>query len=412
MNAASPISYSALLKQNKSFRNLFYALSISTLGDWFYSVALMGLVYSMTNSPLILSFIMLASALPRLLLSPFVGVFIDRYDKKKTMIVADIVRGSLIFILIPFSTNLTMLFVITVLNSIASIFFMPARQAVIPSLVDKQHLIIANSLSNVVYGLMGIIGASLGGALTALISHSVSFSINAISFFICAGIVFFTHIPRVETKKEESLSYMCQVKEGYTFILRSRIIFALVIVGLSWGIVAGAYQVLIIMYATDVFEAGDIGIGLLYATAGLGTLIGSWIVAKYYSTNMEKMKKVFGWAYLIQGVFFVFFVLMDQLWLGVIMLLVMRVAGGLITPIDSTLLQMYTPKEMLGRVFTFHTASYSSFMQVSTFLTGILLSSFSLLHVGLLFGVLCVVVSVYWLLAYYTNQLVEKEEVT
>jgi MFS family permease len=408
MNTTSSISYSVLLKQNKSFRHLFYALSISTLGDWFYSVALMGLVYKMTDSSLMLSLIMLASALPRLLLSPFVGVFIDRYDQKKTMVVADIVRGVLIFVLIPFSTNITMLFVITVLNSIASIFFMPARQAVLPSLVEKKNLIIANSLSNVVYGLMGIIGASLGGALTALISHSVSFSINAMSFLICAVIVFFTHIPFIEKKRGESYGY--QVKEGYLFILRNRLIFALVIVGLSWGIVAGAYQVLIIMYATDVFKAGDIGIGLLYATAGFGTLLGSWIVAKYYSTNIKKMKKVFGWAYLIQGLFFIFFVLTEKLWLGMVMLFVMRAAGGLITPIDSTLLQTYTPKEMVGRVFTFHTASYSSFMQVSTFLTGILLSSFSLLHVGLLFGVLCVIVSVYWLIAYYTNRLVEKEE--
>ncbi|PEA55076.1 hypothetical protein CON64_09330 [Bacillus pseudomycoides] len=171
--------------------------------------------------------------------------------------------------------------------------------------------------------------------------------------------------------------------------------------------VAGAYQVLIIIYATKIFHAEDIGIGILYSTQGLGTLVGSWIVAKYYSTNTNKMKKVFGWAYLIQGLFFIFFIISSQLWLGVILLFIMRAAGGLISPIDSTLLQKYTPNEMLGRVFTFHTVTYSSFMQMSTFFTGILLSYISPQSVELLFGFLCVIVSLYWLIAYYTNKLVE-----
>ncbi|SFH98047.1 MULTISPECIES: MFS transporter [unclassified Bacillus (in: firmicutes)] len=408
MTKNSPLTYKDLLKNNIPFRNLFFALSISTLGDWFYSVALIGFIYITTNSPQVVSMILLAGALPRLLFSPFVGVFIDRFNKKKIMIITDLFRGCLIILAIPFSNYLPALFILTILNSVISIFFTPARQTIIPAIVHKNDLAIANSLSNVIYGAMGILGASLGGALTALISYKFAFLIDSLSFFLCALIVSFTAIPLIKNSTQsQQTTYMQSIVEGFRFILQNKIVSALVFVGMSWGIVAGAYQVLIIIYATKIFHAEDIGIGILYSTQGLGTLVGSWIVAKYYSTNTNKMKKVFGWAYLIQGLFFVFFIISSQLWLGVILLFIMRAAGGLISPIDSTLLQKYTPNEMLGRVFTFHTVTYSSFMQLSTFFTGILLSYISPQCVGLLFGLLCVIVSLYWLIAYYTNKLTE-----
>ncbi|EJP85271.1 MFS transporter [Bacillus cereus] len=411
MNTSTSITYKGLLKNNIPFRNLFLALSISTLGDWFYSVALIGLIYKNTSAPIMISMIFLSSALPRLLLSPFIGVFIDRFNKKKIMILADVFRGVLILLVIPFSNNLVALFSITILNSIASIFFVPARQTLIPKIVSENQLIIANSLSNVVFGAMGIIGASLGGILTALTSYKVSFFINSISFFICASIVFFTPLPIIKIKnKLKDLTYMQSIVEGYKFILHNNLVGALVFVGMSWGIVAGAYQVLIVIYATQVFNAGDVGIGVLYSTQGLGILVGSFLVAKYFSTNIDRMKKVFGWAYFIQSIFFVFFIVTNQLWLGVILLFIMRAAGGIITPLDSTLIQRYTPSEMLGRVFTFHTATYSSLMQLSVFFTGILLNWLSPQSVGLIFGVLCVIVSLYWLIAYYNNKLIEPDE--
>ncbi|TBX44246.1 MFS transporter [Bacillus thuringiensis] len=411
MNTSNSITYRDLLKSNIPFRNLFLALSISTLGDWFYSVALMGLIYKNTSSPLMISMILLSSALPRLLLSPFVGVIIDRFNKKKIMILADVFRGVLILFVIPFSNNLVALFSITILNSIASIFFVPARQTIIPKIVSENQLIIANSLSNVVYGAMGILGASLGGILTAVTSYKISFLINSISFFICASIVFFTPIPIIKIKNIlKDITYMQSIVEGYKFILQNNLVGALVLVGMSWGIVAGAYQVLIIIYATQVFNAGDVGIGVLYSTQGLGILVGSLLVAKYFSSNIERMKKVFGWAYFTQSIFFVFFIVTNQLWLGVILLFIMRTAGGVITPLDSTLIQRYTPSEILGRVFTFHTATYSSLMQLSVFFTGILLNWLSPQSVGLIFGVLCIIVSLSWLIAYYNNKLVEPDK--
>jgi hypothetical protein len=160
-------TYRSLLKENKSFRNLFYALSVSTLGDWFYHVALMGLMYASTQSPFMVSLILLSGALPRLLFSPLAGAFIDRFNRKKIMVLTDFIRGTLILFMIPLADHLVSLFMIVILNSIAGIFFNPSRQAVLPNIMKKEQLAAANSLSNVVYGITGVMGASLGGVVTA-----------------------------------------------------------------------------------------------------------------------------------------------------------------------------------------------------------------------------------------------------
>ena len=83
----------------------------------------------------------------------------------------------------------------------------------------------------------------------------------------------------------------------------------------------------------------------------------------------------------------------------------MRMAGGIITPLSTTLIQSYTPSYMLGRVFTFHTAVYSGLMQISTFATGLLLEWTFPKIVGLIFGVLCIIASFYWLILFYRNEL-------
>lgn len=397
-------TYRSILRENKSFRNLFYALSVSTLGDWFYNVALMGLMYARTNSPFMVSLILLSGALPRLLFSPLVGAFIDRFNKKKIMVLTDFIRGTLIVFMILLANHLVALFIIVILNSIAGIFFNPSRQAVLPGIVKKEQLAVANSLSNVVYGVTGIFGASLGGVVSALFTYKAAFLINSISFFLSATLVFFTFIPDLKDQVQKREPYFKSIIEGYKFILRSKIVFSLVFAGLSWGLVGGAYQVLIVIYGAKVFHAGDFGIGLLYSGEGLGMLIGSLLVAKYFSTNTEQMIKVFGWSYLVQGTFFLFFILSGHLLLGVIFVFMMYIAGGIITPLDSTLIQTFTPQNLLGRVFTFHTATYSSLMQLSIFTTGLLLEWQSPQVIGIVFGILCLIVSFYWMIMYYKNK--------
>ncbi|BAR85253.1 macrolide-efflux protein [Bacillus thuringiensis serovar tolworthi] len=136
-------------------------------------------------------------------------------------------------------------------------------------------------------------------------------------------------------------------------------------------------------------------------------MIGSLLVNLYISHNKEKMKKLFGWAYLLQGIFFLGFILSDQLSIGIITLFCMRIAGGIIVPLDTTLLQTYTHENMIGKVFSFHYSIYGSLIQLSMFFTGGLLEILSPQMIGSLLATCCIFVSFIWMFLFYRGDLSE-----
>jgi MFS family permease len=398
------MSYTALLRQHAAFRRLFTAYSVSVLGDWFNTIAMLGLVYAVTSSGLMVSLTLIARALPTLLLSPFVGVLVDRADRKKILILSDLANAFLALGLLFAEDHFWVIFVVNVLMSIASAFFAPARQAVLPSLLPKEQLASANALFSTVWGVMSVIGASLGGVVAEATSSNTAFVLNSVTFLISAFFVFRASLPAVaDTGKR--LSFFADMRDGYRFIGRTPVILALVLVGASWGVVGGAYSVLLTVYGTDVFHAGKNGIGILYTAQGVGVILGGLLVKRFVVGSERRMQTFFGWSYLLQGVCFVLFALSSHLVAGVIFLLGMRIAGGVIIPLDNTLIQTYTPESMLGKVFSLHSSVYVSIMQLSMFLTGLLLEKFSPHTVGVAFGLICCLVSVTWLVMLYTNRL-------
>ncbi|MFJ8527012.1 MFS transporter [Bacillus sp. NPDC094106] len=402
--SSQPITYRNLLKQNSDFTKLFYGQTLSVLGDWFHTIALLTLVYSVTQSSFMLALTFMSKSLPQLLLSPFIGVIVDRFSKKKIMIVTDILRGVIVLTYLLAIYRIEIIFIANIILAVLSCLFEPAKQSSIKRVVKQNHLVTANSLSSTMNGFMAIIGASLGGITAQILSVEAAFFINSISFLLSAFFIFKTTIPFTETSKTKA-PFFTDIKEGYTYILRQKIIMALILVGISWGIIGGAYQLLLTIYAESIFHAGNTGIGVLYTVQGAGLMIGSLLVNLYIGSNEKVMKKAFGWAYLWQGIFFLGFVLSDQLIIGTLTLLCMRLAGGMIVPLDTTLLQTYTKEEMIGKVFAFHYSIYGSLIQISMFITGLLLERISPQVIGSVLAVCCIFVSFIWLFLFYSGKL-------
>ncbi len=393
----------SFLRRNKNFRYLLLAQSTSEIGNWFNNIALMAFVYSKTSSGLMISLALLSEAVPALVLSPFSGAIADRFDKKKIMIITDIARALLALLFLFADTVFWSLFLVKFLLSINTSFFKPARQAVTHNIVKSENLITANSLSSMVWGTMSIIGATLGGIVSALVGYEIAFVLNAFSFLISA---YFTKKMQVNVppKEAKSVSMKSDIIEGYRFVVKTPIVFSMLFMGMAWGFVGGAFMVLLPIYGAGVFDAGDLGIGTLYAIQGAGILAGGLIVNKLTRSNVYRMKTVYGWSYFFQGLLFVAFALTGNLLVGGIVLFFMRITGGFIIPVDSTLIQHYTPKEMQGRVFSLHMATFGVVLQVAMLTIGFLLESYSPQSVGVTFGAICVVISIPWLMAFYRGK--------
>ncbi|PFZ78601.1 MFS transporter [Bacillus toyonensis] len=385
------VSYSTLLKTNTNFRKLFYGQTLSVLGDWFHTVALLTFVYSVTESPFIIALTFMSKGLPQLLLSPFIGGFVDRFPTKKILISTDVLRGVIVLTYLLATYKIEIIFVANICLSVLSCLFEPAKQSTLKMIIRQKHLVTANTLSSTVNGFMSIMGASLGGIIAQALSIEI------------ALIIYKLNIPS-HKKFNIKKSFFVDIKDGYTYILQKKIILALILVGISWGIIGGAYQLLLTIYAERIFHAN---IGILYTVQGLGLIIGSLFVNLYVSKNKETMKKAFGLAYLLQGFFFLGFVLSNQLIIGIITLLCMRIAGGIIVPLDTTLLQMYTEENMIGKVFSFHYSIYGSLIQLSMFITGWLLETLSPQVIGCLLAICCIFVSFIWLFLFYCGKLSE-----
>ena len=130
---------------------------------------------------------------------------------------------------------------------------------------------------------MSIMGASLGGLIAQSLSIEIAFFINSLSDFISAYIIYKRNILLVTLLARKHIQF--DIKDGYTYILQRKIILSLILVGISWGIIGGAYQLLLTIYAERIFHSN---IGILYTVQGAGLMIGSLLVNLYISKNQEQ----------------------------------------------------------------------------------------------------------------------------
>ena len=187
----------AVLRQ-RNFALLWAGGLISMLGDWLLFIALPFYIYNLTGSALATGAMFIAETLPILLFGSLGGVFADRWDRKKTMIVADLLRAALLLLLLAVRSPewLWVIYLVVFVQSSVGQFFNPAKGALIPQLVDEQLLMPANSLNSLGIELTRLIGAPLGGALMALTGLASVVLLDCISFLVSALLIGLIAAPR------------------------------------------------------------------------------------------------------------------------------------------------------------------------------------------------------------------------
>ena len=183
--------YLTLLRRNRAFARLFGAQLVSFAGDWFATVALLGLALELTGSPSIAAGVLVVQTGAFALASPVAGVIADRYDRRRLMVVADIARVpvALAFLLARSPDTLWIAFVAAAGLSLGAAIFEPTSSASLPNLVDDEDLADANVLSGSTWGVMLAVGAALGGIVAATLGRDVAFIVNAASFALSAWLI-------------------------------------------------------------------------------------------------------------------------------------------------------------------------------------------------------------------------------
>ena len=170
-----------LLRDNRNFRWLWLGQVVSQLGDWFNYVALYALLFELTGSATMVAALMVVQFLPIALVGPSAGVVADRFDRRRIMIAADVIRGIAVLglLLVRTPSMAWLAFLVTAVVVGASGFFEPARSATVPMIVRREDLVSANAVSTGTWSAMLAIGASLGGVVAASLGRDAAFLINS-----------------------------------------------------------------------------------------------------------------------------------------------------------------------------------------------------------------------------------------
>ncbi len=386
---AERAAYRALMA-NRSFRHLFTAVVTSSLGDWIGVFAILALTESILGptraAAFALSGIMIARVLPTMLLGPVAGVFVDRWDRKRTMVVTDIGRG-LVFLAIPFANDVLSLFVATFFIETLSTLFIPAKDATVPNIVDRERLVNANQLSLLgTYGTLPF-GAGLFGLLAAAATawfgawsfvesrpSALPIWLDALTFFVSAIFISRIQIPARTTRPPRHLPAQqragggawAELKEGLAFITHHKLVRALVVGVMAAATAAGIVLAVGKLFAT-ILNSGDSGFGFLGAAVGGGLAAG--LVLSGWAANRIEKERLFAPGIAVAGGGLLVVAFMPRLDIALAPAFIMGLGTGVGFVTGYTLLQEHSSDAVRGRTF-------------AAFNTGVRMALFASLVIG------------------------------
>ena len=268
--------------RNKSLRRLQLAWLGSVIGHWSYLIALSVYAYDQGGAGAV-GLVWVIRLVPAALLSPVLATFADRYRRERVMVVSDVARAALMGVgaaLIAVDAPAATVYATAVVATIVGVVFRPAQAALLPRLArDPAELTAANVASSTIESVASFAGPALGGFLLVVAGPEVVFAVNGLSFVWSAALVLGIHAPQTDgdTAPRERPSFVRELTGGIGAIAGERAVATVTGLYTAQTLVAGATNVLVVVAAIDLLDAGDGGVGYLNAALGVGGIVGGFV---------------------------------------------------------------------------------------------------------------------------------------
>ena len=370
------IGFFELLITNRTYTRFWLSFLISNGGTWFNTIAVFVLVIELTGSELalggILALRMLAFAVPQ----PFTGMLADMYNRKKIMIIANLLSAlvALGLIFVNDSNQLILLYVLVFLLMALHALQVPAERAALPNIVKENELLTANAIDTATWSAMLGLGCALGGFVTAKYGVDIAFIVDSISFVIAALLLYSIDIPQKHKEKEEGSIIkkgLSDIFYGWKYISSKKDVLRLVFAKSVWTIGGGGLVFLIVLVGDEIgFSDFAIGIGVMFLARAIGVGIGP-LVSRSLFKDRNKWKYLIGLLISISGVFYFIFGLLEWTLLSISLIVFSHAASGSNWVLSSVMLQERVPDEWRGRVFATDLLLMAFFNSMSAFLASI-----------------------------------------
>lgn len=338
--------------RNRNFSLMWTGQLVSTAGSALTSLAAGIYVYRQTGSAMSVAFMMMATAMPTLLVGLIAGVFVDRYDRKKIMVFCEYIRAVLIFT-IPFLVvqDILWLYIIVALTSAVGQFFDPAHESVLPEVATEEQLAAANSLLAIASFGSTAIGFAASGLIASTISIEWAFYIDALSFLVSGTCILLVRVSSPEQEGETNVAAVVNnLKAGVRFLYGNAILRSVIVLVVFYSLSAGIWNSLLLPFSDRALGANEFEYGLQEGLTSVGFVIASLILAQVADRLREGQ-----WisiALIGMGIFGILYSFSTSIPLAI---LLVGLSGFMNAPYGvarSLLVQRNTPREMRGRVYS------------------------------------------------------------
>lgn len=407
--------------KNKDFSIFVYSQTVSQFGDKLDYIALIGIVglYPEARSPFLLSMLAIFMGAPVIVFGPIAGVLVDRWHKKKVMVVCDALRMLCAF-LIPIvyltTHNIYPAFFVVFFMFLFTLFFNSARSAIIPNLVTKKYILRANSVINFVGRAATFLGMLAGGLIVdwqywhkvaGVAGWTVAFILDGITFGVSALMLYVMKVklpdPQKHEKPLEARGFVILLRSGLSRVWRElkravKDIFKEKNLGFAMAtillmiIVGSVVYVLVIPTVQKDLDWGTQGVGLMAAVGAIGLLAGAYLVG-LYGHRVELKKLIIVCFLVLSGALVIFPFVQNRILFGVLVFL-----GGLaISPVfigQDSLIHQYADEFVRGRMFSIRDWIFNGLFVVGALLIGSLATFTKKDTLFVIFGILVAVLAV------------------
>jgi predicted MFS family arabinose efflux permease len=369
-----------VLLDNRDFRRLFAATVVSLCGDWFSFVALTDLVTELTGHPGAAAYISAAIVLPIFAVSPLAGKAADRFDRKRLLIISDLVRVpvALSLCLAAAWGNLWIAGGAVLLLGVASSFHDPASTAATPNLVDAKDLVAAQAAMGAIWGSMLFVGAGLGGIVAEALGRNVAFVIDAASFAISAlllaGIRRPTQEPRVAGAEHDT-----SIREALRYARRDPVVLRLMMAKVGVSSANGTVG-LLPDFARTKFSGTNIAVGVILAVRGIGAMLGPIFASASAGSEPSRraITAICGVSTLTYALVYALLPVAPWLPLACLLVVFAHLGGGAQWALSTYGLQIATPDRLRGRVLSIDYGIATLAIGISSIVAGVLADLFGI----------------------------------
>lgn len=377
--------------QYRNYRLFFSGQLISLTGTWMQGIALSWLVYRLTNSTLLLGLVGFAGQLPSIFVTPVAGVIIDRWHKRRILIIAQILAMLQAFILaalvLTHNIQVWQIVCLSVFLGIINAFDMPARQSFVVDMVEKKEdLGNAIALNSSMFNGARLAGPSIAGILVASVGEGICFFINGISYIFVIAALFAMKIKEVKKKVKKS-HVIQELKEGFSYAFGFKPIRYILLLVMVISMMGMSYAVLMPVFAKEILHGGPKTLGFLVGASGIGAITGALYLAS--RKTVVGLPKIIAAGAAMFGIGLILFSFSQNYYISLALMLFTGFGMMVQMASSNTVLQTILDDDKRGRVMSFYTLSFMGVAPFGSLFAGFLASRIGAPHTIMIGGASC-----------------------